>query len=208
MERAGVWAMTHGQRRDVADMLDGLTPEQWAAQSLCGQWRVRDVAAHLAVTARMTRGRFLRGMAAAGFRFDAFSAKQMQPYAGMSPAELVAELRRTAGRSSGPPGPALTPLSEVVVHGCDVSHPLGIKRAVPAEVLVAVLDFYRDAQLLIGAKKRIAGLRLKATDIDWQHGAGPEVTGPAESLLLAMSGRRPALADLTGPGVAQLTQRM
>ena len=94
------------------------------------------------------------------------------------------------------------------MHSFDISHPLGIKRAVPAEVLVAVLDFYKNAQLLIGAKKRIAGLRVNATDVEWQHGDGPEVTGPAGSLLLAMSGRRPALEDLSGPGVAQLSERM
>ena len=60
----------------------------------------------------------------------------------------------------------------------------------------------------VGAKKRIAGLRLVATDLDWSHGTGPEVTGPALPLLLAMTGRSAGLADLAGAGLATLGTRM
>jgi len=60
----------------------------------------------------------------------------------------------------------------------------------------------------LGAGRRIRGLRLRATDIDWAHGDGPEVTGPGEALLMAMSGRRAALADLSGPGLATLAKRL
>src|SRR5262249_61767097 len=130
----------------------------------------------------------------------AFTARNIARYADRSPQELLAEVRETAGRTSGPPGPPETPLSEVVVHGLDISRPLGIKREIPAEVLIRVLDFYRNTQLLIGAKKRIAGLRLAATDLEWQTGAGPEVSGPAVSLLQAMAGRRVALGGPTRAG--------
>ena len=61
--------------------------------------------------------------------------------------------------------------------------------------------------LLIGAKKRIAGLRLEASDADWSTGDGPVVRGPALSLLLAMTGRRVALDDLSGDGLAALRDR-
>jgi len=166
------------------------------------------VVAHLIATARITPGLFFLGMAGSGFRFGAFTARNIARYADRSPQELLAEVRETAGRTSGPPGPPETPLSEVVVHGLDISRPLGIKREIPAEVLIRVLDFYRNTQLLIGAKKRIAGLRLAASDLEWQTGAGPEVSGPAVSLLQAMAGRRVALEDLTGDGVEQLTARM
>jgi hypothetical protein len=59
----------------------------------------------------------------------------------------------------------------------------------------------------LGAKKRIAGLRLEATDADWSTGEGPLVRGPLLSLVLAMTGRSVALADLDGPGVAELGRR-
>lgn len=54
----------------------------------------------------------------------------------------------------------------------------------------------------------MATSRLRATDAEWSTGAGPEVSGPLLSLLLAMTGREVALNDLSGDGVATLRQRM
>jgi hypothetical protein len=54
------------------------------------------------------------------------------------------------------------------------------------------------------ARKRIKGLRLVATDVDWSHGEGPELRGPAEALILASLGRSAALAELEGAGSAAL----
>jgi hypothetical protein len=51
-------------------------------------------------------------------------------------------------------------------------------------------------------------LRLVATDIDWSTGNGADVRGPIESLIMAMAGRKVALADLTGDGVDTLASRM
>ena len=68
--------------------------------------------------------------------------------------------------------------------------------------------FYKGSNLIVGAKKRIDGLRLQATDANWATGAGPEVSGPVLALVLAMTGRTAALDDLTGDGVAQLQARM
>jgi hypothetical protein len=76
------------------------------------------------------------------------------------------------------------------------------------EALVASLDFYKGAQPLVGAKKRSEGLHLVATDLGWKHGSGPTASGPAIALLLAMSGRRAGLDDLTGDGVSTMTARM
>jgi hypothetical protein len=61
---------------------------------------------------------------------------------------------------------------------------------------------------ILPGKKRSADLHLKATDLDWEHGEGADVTGPAEALLMAMAGRKEALVDLTGPGVDTLRQRI
>jgi uncharacterized protein (TIGR03083 family) len=55
--------------------------------------------------------------------------------------------------------------------------------------------------------RRIDGLALQATDVDWSHGAGPAVTGPLQSLVLAMVGRRGALIDLSGEGLDLLASR-
>src|SRR5262249_33102447 len=96
---------------------------------------------------------------------------------------------------------------DVFVHTQDVRRPLGRPSTIPEDRLRAVADDLR-ANAPMGARKRIAGLRLEATDIDWSTGTGPEVTGPAEALIMAMAGRTAALDDLTGPGVATLRSRL
>jgi hypothetical protein len=61
--------------------------------------------------------------------------------------------------------------------------------------------------VLIGSKNRVAGLTLRASDADWSHGTGPEVSGPILSLVMAMTGRKAAIDDLSGEGVATLRSR-
>jgi hypothetical protein len=55
-----------------------------------------------------------------------------------------------------------------------------------------------------GAKELVARIRLTATDIDLSIGDGPEVRGPLLALLLAVTGRRVALDELEGKGLARL----
>ena len=83
----------------------------------------------------------------------------------------------------------------------------GLAREIPEETLVTVADFYKGSNLLIGAKRRISGLRLKATDASWSNGDGPEVSGPLALLVVAMTGRREAYSQLAGEGVATLAAR-
>ena len=98
-------------------------------------------------------------------------------------------------------------LGEVVVHGDDIRRPLGITHHTPEAALAIVADNWKKTNILIGTKKRIAGLRLKATDAVWAYGDGPEVDGPFQSLVLAMTGRAQAFGDLSGDGVKVLTSR-
>jgi len=95
----------------------------------------------------------------------------------------------------------------VLVHGQDICRPLGIKRNLAEAHLVPVADFVKDDVRIFGAKKRIAGLKLTATDMDWSHGNGPEVRGPAEALVMMMAGRLLALDDLSGEGKTALATR-
>jgi uncharacterized protein (TIGR03083 family) len=95
----------------------------------------------------------------------------------------------------------------VLIHGHDICRPLGIKRDLPEAHLVPVAEFVKDDVHIFGAKKRIGGLKLMATDVDWSHGSGPEVTGPAEALVIIMAGRLVALDDLSGEGKASLITR-
>jgi hypothetical protein len=94
-----------------------------------------------------------------------------------------------------------------VIHSADIRRPLGMSREYPEEALTRVADFFKGSNMLIGAKRRIDGLTLRATDTGWSTGNGPEVTGPHLSLILAMTGRSAALADLSGEGLSTLKSR-
>jgi uncharacterized protein (TIGR03083 family) len=208
MAASNPWPLIHGEREALADDLASLTDEQWATASLCPGWSVRDVLGHVIATTKMTPGAFVTGLTKAGFRFNDMSNRRIAAEATAAPADGLAELRRHLTDTTHPPGPVETMLGEAVVHGEDIRRPLGIKRAYPPEAVTRSADFFRRSNLLIGSKRRIAGLRLRADDLEWAAGTGPEVTGPALSLLMAMTGRAAALDDLSGEGVATLRSRM
>ena len=92
----------------------------------------------------------------------------------------------------------------VLIHGQDMCRLLGITRDLPEAHLVPVANLVKNDIHLFGAKTRIAGLKLTATDMDWSHGSGPEVRVPAEALVMMMAGRLVALDDLSGEGRSTL----
>jgi uncharacterized protein (TIGR03083 family) len=202
-----MWAVVAIERGALADDLTSLDDTAFDTPSLCAGRTVRDTVAHIIATAEMTPPRFLGKMVASGFNFEKMTAKEIAANRGPSPSTEVEHLRRVRDRRTGPPGPKTSWLGETIVHAEDVRRPLGLQRAYPIEALTAVADFYKGSNLLIGTKRRIEGVTLKATDTDWSYGSGPEASGPMLSLVMAMTGRRVALDDLTGPGVETLRGR-
>jgi uncharacterized protein (TIGR03083 family) len=207
MAETSPWPLIHQERAALLADVEGLSDEQWATQSLCPGWTVRDVFGHMTATSKMTPGRFAGKFAGAGFRFHVMSAKDVAAETAGRPASTVAEFRSHLNDSTAPPGPVEAMLGEAVVHSEDIRRPLGMTRAYAPEAVSRAADFFKGSNLLIGTKNRIAGVRLTATDTDWTTGEGPEVSGHMLSLLLAMTGRRAALEDLTGDGVATLAAR-
>jgi uncharacterized protein (TIGR03083 family) len=202
------WDAIRAERAALVGALADLPDEAWDRASLCDGWRVRDVVGHLISTAEMTPPRFFGRMIANGFRFGAMTAANIRRATeGRGNADLVAAYRSLVDARSAPPGPTMSWLGETIVHGEDIFRALGAYRDHPTAHLTAVADFYAGSNLLIGAKNRIAGVRLRATDTDWTHGTGPEASGPAVALIMAMTGRSATLADLTGDGVALLRAR-
>lgn len=202
-----IWPTIHAERRALADDLVGLTDEQWATQSLCSQWNVHQVLAHLLSAAKMTPARFFTRFAAARFNFDRFAANQVAVEITADPAATLAAFRDAEQRETAPPGPKETWLGEAFVHGEDIRRPLGITHPYPLPEVGRVVAFYARSNAIIGGKTRVSGVTLKATDTDLSVGAGPLVEGPAISMLLAASGRKSALDQLAGPGVQVLRDR-
>jgi uncharacterized protein (TIGR03083 family) len=202
-----IWPTIHAERRALADDLAGLSADQWATPSLCSGWTVHEVLAHLLATAKMTPPKFLARMAAAGFSFHRFSARQVAREGAGGPEATLAAFRAAEDRESAPPGPKVSWLGEALVHGEDIRRPLGIPHHYPSSEVARALAFYAGSNALIGGKRRVAGVTLRATDADVTQGSGPVVEGPVMSLLLVATGRRPALDDLSGPGLSLLRSR-
>ncbi len=207
MKTEEVWAYIHAERRDLADTLEELSTDQWAAGSWCGGWTIQETTGHVVAAAEQTFPNFYKELLQAGFRFNVFTARGARRLAAAGPEELVRRLRARLRTTNHPPAPVIAMLGEVVVHGEDIRRPLAITHHSSTEALVALADSWKNSNLLIGAKRRISGLRLRATDAEWTTGDGPEVTGPLQSLVLAMTGRQGSHRDLSGEGLAVLVER-
>lgn len=208
MDKAKTWELIHRERATVADRLTDLKPGQWAEPSLCGGWTVHLAAAHILAGAEQTQLGFISGMAGSGFRFNTMIDRDARKLGALPAAEIIERLRARTSTTNGPPAPAMTMLGEIVVHTGDIFYPLGTSAEVPPEAMTACLDMYKTTGFPVGTKKRIDGLRLVATDLDWSHGTGQEVSGPALPLLLAMTGRPAGLEALAGAGLTTLRNRM
>jgi uncharacterized protein (TIGR03083 family) len=196
------------ERRDLADLLDSLTPEQWQQPSLCAGWTVRDVVAHVISYEELsilgTAGAFVRG----GFSPKGVNRMRMDTYRHHEPAQLVTILRdHLVPRGLTTAFGGRIGLTDALIHHQDIRRPLGLHRQVPPERLLEALPFSLRAPVL-PSRRHARGLRLVATDLDWQDGDGDEVRGSGEALLLALAGRDDALGELEGPGVVTLEARV
>lgn len=207
------WDMYAAERADIHAFLASLTPAQWDEPSLCEGWRVRDVAVHLLVDGPVEQLGVVRAFArAATFKFSVHRINQwwITRNRERPVTEIVAAFDGPwrPGRISKLLGPK-TGIRAMVIHHQDMRRALGIPRVVPGERVRAALDMVltRFGSTNLGSSQRAAGLRLHADDIDWSWGSGPEVTGPAEAILMAVAGRPSALADLSGDGLPVLAAR-
>jgi uncharacterized protein (TIGR03083 family) len=207
MKSEEIWKYIHSERSNMAETWAALSSEQWAARSWCEGWSVQDVAGHVLAAAEQTPANFYKELISAGFRFNVFTDRGAKRLASVGPHELVRRLQLRVSTTNRPPAPVIAMLGEIVVHGEDIRRPVGLQHRPPEPALVALADSWKNSNLLIGAKRRISGLHLRANDSDWSHGDGPEVAGPLLSLILAMTGRNGAHADLTGDGLATLAGR-
>jgi len=205
-----LYGVVADRRRQLADVLDGLDDAQWRSGSLCGGWQARHVLAHLLMPLELRTVPFLVEMAKARFDFNRVNDRIARREA-RTPAELLAAFRAKADTRFHPPGfGPEAPLTDLFVHGRDICVPLGIELPVdPADAgIVGDLVTSARGQRGFGATGRLDGLALRATDLDRTWGAGAEVVGDAQWLILAATGRAAALDHLAGDGVDVLRSRL
>ena len=207
--------LTRTQRRGFVATLEGLTPAQWQAPSLCTEWRVVDVAAHLAWAPVLGVGAGAAALVRHGFSMNRMIARSAVGWSARGRDAIFAQLSDNARTGATPVGmPPVAALVDAVVHGLDVRRPLGLPGDVPPAVLAPLADFALATpwpmNTVVGgsARRRVAGVRLVASDTDWTHGTGPEVLATTEALLLLLYGRPVSPAELTGDGAPVLLPRL
>ncbi|MBL1087803.1 MULTISPECIES: maleylpyruvate isomerase family mycothiol-dependent enzyme [Streptomyces] len=187
------------ERRELADMLDGLPEARWDAPTLCAGWRVREVAAHMSMGFRHPLPKVAAELLKSGGNINRMADRlARKDAAAATPRQLAGFLREHAHHPWKPPvGGLASALGHDVVHGLDITVPLGIGRRVPEDRLRVLLDHVtlRSAKFF-GADLR--GLALQADDLDWSFGTGTPLTGSAQDLLLVAFGRKLPAGRLHG----------
>jgi uncharacterized protein (TIGR03083 family) len=203
------------ERLALIEFLDTLGPAEWATPSLCGEWTVQEVAAHIAWAPVMGPLTLIVPLAKSGFRINKASAELSKQYARRGPAEILTQLRANAESGAKPAGvPVIAGLVDAVIHAIDIRHPLNSPRDVPPAAFVAVADFSVRAKwpttISVGgsARKRLTGVRLIADGYDWSYGQGPEVHAKGDAVLRILNGRKTSRDELTGEGADQLATRL
>lgn len=206
------FALVADERRRLADELEQLTDDEWVQPSRCDGWSAHVVAAHLNLPWAVSSPTFLLGVVRARGNIDrAMDRFSREAADRLTSAECVASLRANAEHRFTPPGSGPeAPLTDVVIHGADLLQPLGRSVAVSDEALVVVLTWLGNGVARgFLPRSRVAGLRFEGTDVDVRAGAGPSlVAGPALAVCSALLGRRSALTELHGDGVALLAARL
>ncbi len=183
----------------LADLLADASDAQWDTASLCDGWRVREVVAHLTMAARYPDEEFMAELRRHEFDFTRLSNEVASRDASLPTGELLASLRSEVMARWTPPGGGYHgALSHVVIHGLDITVPLGAARRSPDETIRVVLDDLTAGG--VHARFGIAadGRHLQASDLDWSHGTGPALRGTAADLALALSGRELPAGRLEG----------
>jgi uncharacterized protein (TIGR03083 family) len=186
-------AHIHAERARLADLLAGLTTAGWDTPSLCTGWRVREVVAHMTLPFRTGTPRFLAGFAAARFSINRYADTAARRDATrMTEADLLRALRDNIDHPWQPPGGGpVGALSHDVIHGLDITEPLGLPPAPTDRIAVVLAHTRTSPRSLAFFGVDLTGVQLRATDADIRVGTGAPRDLPARELLLVLTGRRP-----------------
>jgi uncharacterized protein (TIGR03083 family) len=203
-----LWALVRAERAALAEDLSGLNAEQWRHGTLCGQWDVEEVVAHLTAAASLNQWRWVRSMLGARFRADVHNQRRLVEHRGSTPAETLERFHAIIGSTAAPSGHTPAYLGEVVVHAQDIRQPLGLTRTPNVDALTPVADFFARRDFAVASRTTVAGLQLRADDGPFATSTGPLITGSTLALVMSMAGRAPYIGELDGPGVPTLRARV
>lgn len=167
-----MWAAIDQEREALVDDLALIEDSQWDAQSLCAEWKVRDVVGHLVFAATSDWKDFAVGLVRNMGNLDRVISKAAIEIGAAPPSELERRLADTVGSRNLPPFvKSACELADIGCHGEDIRRPLGLHREVPVPTSLVAAEFLKDDRAT-GTPARIQGICLKATDADWSIGDG------------------------------------
>jgi uncharacterized protein (TIGR03083 family) len=174
----------------LAELLGALPGAAWDTPSLCAGWRVREVVAHMTMAVRYSPAEFGALMQDCGGDFTRLSNMVAGRDAELPRATLEGNLRDEVMHRWTPPGGGQAgALNHVVIHGLDITVPLGVPRLSAEGTIRLVLDDLTRGGVHAHFGFDTSGLSLHATDIDWAFGSGAPVRGAAGDLALLICGR-------------------
>jgi len=192
------------ERRAFGDVLARLSEPDWNAASLCSGWRVREVVAHMTMPFRYSAPRFLTELARSRGDFAQMADRVARRDARAPIGVLLEGWRTNVDHPWKPPGGGLEgALTHDVVHGLDITIPLGIQHPVGEPALRVVLYTATTPLSLKHFGRDLTGVRLEADDLDWSFGDGEPLRGQARHLLMALMGRRLPAGLLTGAAASR-----
>lgn len=195
-----------------ADVVAGLTPQEWAAPSLCAEWSNRDVLGHLVVGCSHPVGEFLGAMIRHRNFDRANTATATARARGRSAESLLDDFRAVGAHPAGVGRyfPSRLLLGDHITHELDILFAVGREPDIPSQLLDAVLDTQVALpNPFVPAYRNAQGLQLRAVDTGWRHGTtGPTVEGTAAELISVLGNRSKALPRLRGPGADVLADRV
>lgn len=210
MDKAELWKHIHAERAALADLLAGLTDEEWQHATLCPGWTVHDIAAHVISTPRIGWAQ-MPGMMARnlGRGYNTMIFREVKRLgARETRASILGDYEKYATSTHHvPTTTSVEPLIDALLHHQDIVRPLGRQRAMAPEAAVVAADRVRRLAPLMGTGRLVRSVRMVASDIDWDRGKGPVVTGPIQELLMLASGRAPDPDLVSGEGLAAVPSR-
>lgn len=207
MSAVQAWNHIHEERARVLTVLECLKSDQWLAASSCAKWTVEDVVAHLSAAANTGTWAWIRSIVRARFRADLHNQRLLSRYRGVTPQATLEIYRRSVTTTIAPTKDLPAYLGEVIVHGQDIARPLELSLTPDPAAVLEVAQFYVARDFAVNSSRMVKGLRLEASDADFQAGDGPLVRGKLLDLVMAMAGRTGALESLSGNGVSELRRR-
>ena len=206
--------MLRGNDERFRALAAGLGPDEWAHPSLCDEWSNHEVLAHLVIGYRVgrrsddARNTAPRWLVRPRQHRDGMRARR-------KPAVPPNCSTSSRGWCTGPAGWAASSRHDCCwaitspTNSTSCSHSTVRRRFLPRRLVAVLNTQVALPNPFVPAFRNSRGLRLRATDVDWAHGAeGPLVEGRAAELVSVLGNRPRMLPALRGDGVELLASRV